>query len=80
MDDGDEKTVDEGLLDTLSLEAAAHLRRHGPLPVSEVIAELRRNGAPAEEAANAVDHGLHAGTLVMLGESTLDAGIVRGFR
>ena len=79
MDDGEEKTVDEALLDAIALEAAAYLRRRGPLPVAEVVAELRRNGCPADDARDAIDHGVQSGALVMLGESKLDAGIVRGF-
>ena len=80
MDQGEEKTVDEALLDAIALEAASHLRRLGrPLPVSALVEELRRNGAPAEEAADAIDHGISTGALVMLGEAVVDAGIVRGW-
>ena len=80
MNGGEEKTVDEELLDALSLEAASHLRRtRGPLPVAEVIAELRRNGAGPDDAADAIDHGIRSGALVRLGDDFLDAGIVRGF-
>jgi hypothetical protein len=79
-DDRDEKTVDEELLDALALEAAAHLRRvRAPLSVATVVEELRRNGAAADDAADAVDHGVRTGALVMLGEDFVDAGIVRGW-
>jgi hypothetical protein len=76
----EDKTVDEALLDTLALEAATFLRRAGgALPRSAVIAELCRNGAAAVDAAAAVEHGLGSGALVELGETMLDAGIVRGW-
>lgn len=78
--DGDEATVDEAYLDTLSLEAAAYLRRRGgSLARGAVVEELCRNGVTSAEAAEAIEHGLRTGTLVMLGAGMLDAGIVRGF-
>jgi hypothetical protein len=80
MDDGDESTVDEALLDALALEAAEHLRRQGaPMPVSAVVEELERRGAYADDAVAAVEHGVRNGALVMLGETHVDAGIVRGW-
>jgi hypothetical protein len=80
VDDGDDTTADESLLDALALEAASYLRRRGaPLPLSAVVDELRRNGAPAREAAEGVEHGVRTGALVMLGEGVVDAGIVRGW-
>lgn len=80
MDPGDEQTADEALLDALALEAASHLRRRGaPLPVAAVVRELHRDGVTAKEAAEAVDHGVRSGALVMLGEDLVDAGIVRGW-
>jgi hypothetical protein len=80
LDDGDEKTADESLLDALALEVASQLRRRGsPLPISAVMEELRRSGVTAEEAAEAVEYGVRHGALVLLGESMVDAGIVRGW-
>ena len=80
MDGGEEKTVDEALLDELALEAAAHLRDVGaPLPVAEVIAALCRDGVSADEATDAVAHGVRTGALVRAGEGHLYAGIVRGW-
>ena len=80
MDSGEEKTVDEGLLDAIAIEAASYLRRLGkPLPVSDVVAELRRTGASADDAADGIEHGVRTGALVMLGEAVVDAGIVRGW-
>jgi hypothetical protein len=76
----EEKTVDEALLDGLALEAATYLRHLGaPLERSAVIAELCRNGAAPADAAAALDHGVGSGALVELGETMLDAGIVRGW-
>jgi hypothetical protein len=80
VDQGDDPTADESLLDALALEAASYLRRRGaPLPVSAVVDELRRDGAPAREAAEAVEHGVRTGALVRIGDDAVDAGIVRGF-
>ncbi len=77
--ESDEETVDEAYLDALSLEAASYLReRGGALAPADVLDELVRRGVPFNEAAEALDHGVRSGTLVMLGRK-LDAGIVRGF-
>jgi hypothetical protein len=80
VDNGDESTVDEALLDALALEAADHLRRRGaPMAVSALVEELQRRGAFVDDAVAAVEHGILNGALVMLGEQMVDAGIVRGW-
>ena len=79
-DDGEERTVDEGQLDALALEAAAYIRsRGGALEPAIVVAELCRTGASAQDAWDAIDHGLRSGALVVLGATKIDAGIVRGW-
>ena len=54
-------------------------RRGAPLPVSVVVEELQRQGAYVDDATAAVEHGVRNGALVMIGETHVDAGIVRGW-
>jgi hypothetical protein len=69
----------EAPLDALAQAVAAYIRRHGgAVDLSLVVAELCRSGRSAEEAADAIERGLHTGVLVMLGSSKLDAGFMGG--
>lgn len=76
----DRATADEGRLDALARDVAAYIRQHGAaVDMGIAIAELCRLGCSTEEAAAAIEHGLHSGTLVLLGsKSKLDAGFTGG--
>lgn len=80
MNPEDEDTVDEARLAALAGEAVQYIRRHGAaVDLSIVAAELQRLGCSAEEAADAITHGVSTGVLVMLGStSKLDAGFTGG--
>jgi hypothetical protein len=80
MDIEDTATADEGRLDALARDMAAYIRRHGAaVDMGIAVAELCRLGCSAEEAADVIEHGLHTGTLVLLGsKSKLDAGFTEG--
>ena len=78
--DGVSKNDDDPRLAGLARDAAAYICQHGSaLDWDSVLAELGRRGCSVAEAADAIEYGLHSGTLILMGSRMkLDAGFVSG--